>query len=247
MRRTTITTTVTIPLDVEYSCSKCGTQNCQKSYVQESGDSTAYGSAGDDWYVRSKMEVDSKKLAKNNMDSKIEQIVNDAKIYKYRKAELKCKCKNCNRVEPWARMRFSRFQEFLIWFVGILLLLSMAAFMGSDIHDGTQLLLTAISIICCWFIYKKICYTVLEKKILKLPKKSLPSLFITVKNDSLFGNRVSLTPQLEKEKHLEIENTPVINIDGTNNSKTMYCRKCGSKILADSIFCVKCGEEVKHI
>ena len=91
MGHTTTTTTISVPLEVGYVCSKCGTTNLQTSIVKEWADSFRHGTI----HTKStyeKMSEESREGAEYRIGRRIDKIVDEAEINRFRKAELKCKC-----------------------------------------------------------------------------------------------------------------------------------------------------------
>lgn len=245
MGHTTTTTTISVPLEVGYVCSKCGTANLQTSIVKEWADSFRHGTI----HTKStyeKMSEESREGAEYRIGRRIDKIVDEAEINRFRKAELKCKCEKCKHTEPWAKMRFTRFEGIIAWFMVMLVPIAGFAFLGGEIATGILLLLCSAAIAICWSMFKKIVYNILEKEIETLPKKSLPTMFLQVGDKMIILNQ-----KLENEKKMEEETEKKIipneEHTATISQDTIFCRKCGSKILNDSVFCAKCGTKVEQI
>lgn len=244
MSRSTTTTTISVPIEVGYVCSKCGTTNLQKCFITEWADSTRLGT----FHTQStynKMAEESHEIAKFRFGRKIDKIIEEAKHNKFRKAKLKCRCANCNHREPWSMMSFTSFEAFIAWIGVMLVPISGIAFLDGDIPLGLSILLCSPATFIGWSLLKKFFYFLSEIRISRLQKKSLPTLFLTY-NDKM----VILNPDLENEKKLEEKNNSEMfaesDVKGISDN-TFFCRKCGSKILNDSIFCDKCGSKVKRI
>lgn len=245
MGHTTTTTTISVPLQVSYTCSKCGKQNTQVSYVSEWADSMRHGTIHRQ-STYDKMSSESQDLAGYRIGRRLDQIVYEAKNNRYRKAELKCKCEHCGNTEPWAKMRFTRTEERLGYLIVMMIVISLAGFAGKDIVAGIGVAASLAVILTAWFTFKKLRYKQLEEQIDTLPKKSLPRLVLVIDETGYL-----LTP--ENNQTEQVKSVPSISdaIESDNKkstmSKTIFCRKCGAKILSDSTFCDSCGEKVERV
>lgn len=259
MGHTTTTTTISVPLQVSYTCSKCGKPNKQISVVSEWADSMRKGTIHRQ-ATYDKMADESHERAEYRIGRRLDQIVDEAKNNQYRRAELKCKCSHCGYVEPWAKMRFSKFEGCLAYPTVMMVFIALACFFSKSIAGGLGVGLCVAVILGIWFSFKKFRYDQLEKRIASLPKKSLPTLELVIDETAYV-----LNPETEKAKKQEAElkkarsQTPkkqetnsditkpvaVVSKQPTVSGQgTIFCRKCGAKILSDSAFCEKCGEKI---
>ena len=245
MGHTTTTTTISLPLQVSYTCSKCGKQNTQVSYVKEWADSMRHGTIHRQ-STYDKMASESQERAEYRIGRRIDQIIDEAKNNRYRKAELKCKCKHCGNTEPWAKMRFTRPEELLGYLTPLTVILSLVGFLGGDIVAGFAIAASLAGVLIAWFTFKKMRYKYLEKQIDALPKKSLPRLILVIDKTGYI-----LTPENIHVEQDESGPEKGATIEADNEkhsaSQTNFCRKCGAKILSGSVFCSSCGEKVERV
>lgn len=78
--------------------------------------------------------------------------------------------------------------------------------------------------------------------------KKREMLFNDSKNDDVYENTITHENIITQSNNEEMEDT-VENNDESNvskNSKTLYCRKCGTKLDESSIYCRKCGTKVER-
>lgn len=245
MGHTTTTTTISVPLQVSYTCSKCGKQNTQVSYVTEWADSMRHGTIHRQT-TYDKMSSESHDRTEYRIGRRLDQIVNEAKNNRYRKAELKCKCEHCGNTEPWAKMRFTRTEERLGYLMVMMIVFSLACFVKKDIVAGIAVAASLAVILTAWFTFKKLRYKHLEEQIDALPKKSLPRLILVIDKTGYV-----LTPENNQTEQVESVPSTHNAVESDNEkcaaTKTIFCRKCGAKILSDSTFCDSCGEKIERV
>ena len=225
-----------------YTCSKCGKPNVQISVISEQGDSWRHGTIHRP-STYEKMEDQSYDYAKSRINSRLDQIVDEAKSNKYRQAELKCRCQYCQHVEPWAKMRFSHIDKILGYLIVFVI---FALFFTGIVGWFLAASLAAFGIF--WFIFKKIRYSQLEEQISLLPKESLPTIAFVINQTA-----VVLRPETKNEPEKDVQSntadydaviTEELSID---SQEIIFCRKCGAKILSDSVFCDSCGEKIERV
>lgn len=110
------TTTITRNIELDYVCSKCGTQNHVNSTISESVFSSAL------------VRVNPYEEANRVFDYKIDNLNNGRIPDRYREFSPYCSCPNCRHVEPWAKVDKVAVNQWLFWIpLAVMLVVAVAA------------------------------------------------------------------------------------------------------------------------
>lgn len=178
-----------IPIYITYQCSKCGKVISTAHVVRD----VITAANGDTIIWQGKKEDFNDNLnGKNEIETgrRIKKIYAEREKGLYRLAEFNCKCKNCNHREPWARMRYYKYD----------------AIFGSALPFGILLTIVAFPVgiwilgaVALYLLIKHLHRYFIEKKIDKLPALSLPYFSVLPQEPiELFKNKLNEVKAKEK-------------------------------------------------
>ena len=153
---TVTTVTSSMPVEVSYECSVCGTKNTTQTQLQVSARNEA--------------------KASRQMQQILEELASDDLSIRYTHANLKCSCSKCHYCEPWAELNFFKLDILIraCILIGGLILLSVLV---DPFSSGGMAVFAVICLLAAAgiFAFKKFQAKSSAKKIAELPAKSLPT------------------------------------------------------------------------
>lgn len=161
---------------VKYVCSKCGHVNLQAHTVVESVSASTGGFTTQK--REQKLNNQMREALGENMNSRMEKIIEEAGEKKYYAAKYRMRCAKCRHIEPWSLFDLDIFKS-------ISYLLAIAAVInGFLLDDGGSLndddlacyVLLVAALIGLSYLIKYLRRKHLDKKIRQLPPESLPTI-----------------------------------------------------------------------
>ena len=231
MGHTTVKSSVSTPIYIGYRCSKCNHLNLGITNIVETRETIRHGTIHRESTIN-EMADTANEFAQNALGRRTKRILEERQMGVYRSAELNYACANCGHKEAWSKMRYSKIEEilgfpFLVGIFFAILLLLDKSFLEFI------LILAGLS---SWFVFKHFHRAAMEKRISQLPKHSLPT--ICLSKDELISQMNSHVAETEKARPSasDVCKTP---------ESMCFCKKCGKKVDADSVFCSFCGARLR--
>ena len=245
--RTTSTSTISIPIYAAWECSNCKTINFSQGNLFFSSSTTTSAFATKNELERIKNSSRSKvdRLWKHDALGIIEDPINNYSSLRDSLRISNYKCKECGNKEKWKKgMGYMNAMAFCLLPFILALLCVIAA--PLDLGPWIFLLICSACIACC--VYSHFHFKTVLKNI---PKNSMPIIgslnpelceIAKANNYKLLSPQEVVTSLIMQRVNNNTQNKDNV-IEGTPNinESSLYCRKCGAELLADSEYCHKCG------
>lgn len=216
--------TASLNVDVQYRCSSCGNENLAMETIK----STAHTAT----ILGINLDRDIAGEAKNDLENKLNTVLDQKNPRRFRTLGLACTCKQCGHAEPWARMNYDKLDGIngvSLCFLITAGVISSIVMSGESIYDMeinfAHIILCAIvvaSLAVCIGIsaYKNKNNQKMEELISRLPQEALPRISLhSQERHNGFKKSTATAGTYDKWVCVEC---------GTENStKYGQCKKCG--------------------